>query len=253
MATLQASNLLSYDVPHGPMKLSVISPTYNESENVGVLIAELEKILAGTDYEILISDDNSPDLTWARVEEIGQRNPRVRVLRRTSNRGLGPSVVDGFSAATGEAVACIDADLQHDPAVLPRMLKELMNGSNLVVGTRYMPGGGTANWGIIRRFGSWGCTKLAQWLLGVKLRDPMSGYFMMRRDDFLKIRDRLNVRGFKILLEIAAHMQPCQLGEIPYTFGPRALGESKLSKKIVFAYLTQLGRLYREVRFRRPD
>jgi dolichol-phosphate mannosyltransferase len=230
------------------MKLSVISPTYNESGNVGLLIAELEKLLDGTNYEILISDDDSPDLTWARVEEIGHRNPRVQVLRRTSNRGLGPSVVDGFSTATGEAIACIDADLQHDPAILPQMLKELMNGSDLVVATRYMPGGGTTNWGMIRRLGSWGCTKLAQWLLGVKLRDPMSGYFMMRRDDFLKIRDRLNVRGFKILLEIAAHMQPCHLGEVPYTFGPRALGESKLSKKIVLAYLAQLWRLYRQVR-----
>jgi len=246
---LRGLNILSYDVRHEPMKLSVISPTFNESENVGLLIAELEKILMGIDYEILISDDNSPDLTWARVEEIGQRNPRVRVLRRTSNRGLGPSVVDGYMAATGEAIACIDADLQHDPAVLPLMLKELISGSNLVVATRYMPGGGTANWGMIRRFGSWGCTKLAQWLLGVKLRDPMSGYFMMRRDDFLKIHDRLNVRGFKILLEIAAHMQPCNLGEIPYTFGPRALGESKLSNKIVFAYLSQVWRLCREVRF----
>lgn len=245
--------LLSYDVPNNPMKLSVISPTYNESKNICLLIAELEKILEGTDYEILISDDDSPDLTWARVEAIGHRNPRVRVLRRTSNRGLGPSVVDGFNAAAGEAVACIDADLQHDPAVLPRMLKELMNDSNLVVATRYMPGGGTTNWGVIRRLGSWGCTKLAQWLVGVKLRDPMSGYFMMRRDDFLKIRDRLNVRGFKILLEIAAHMQPCRLGEIPYTFGPRALGESKLSNKIVFAYLSQLWRLYREVRHTGPD
>src|SRR6266852_7393964 len=248
LPSLRALYLLSYDVPHEPMKLSVISPTYNESENVGLLIAELEKILAGADYEILISDDNSPDLTWARVEEIGRRNPRVRVLRRTSNRGLGPRVVDGFNAATGGAVACIDADLQHDPAVLPRMLKELMNGSNLVVATRYMPGGGTDNWGMIRRFGSWGCTKLAQWLLGVKLRDPMSGYFMMRREDFLKIRDRLNVRGFKILLEIAAHMRPCRLSEVPYTFGPRAQGESKLSNKIVFAYLSQVWRLYRQPR-----
>ncbi len=92
------------------MKLSVISPTYNELENVGPLIAELERILAGTDYEVLISDDDSPDQTWARVEEIGRRNPRVRVLRRTSNRGLGPSVVDGFNAASGEAVACIDVE-----------------------------------------------------------------------------------------------------------------------------------------------
>ncbi len=230
------------------MKLSVISPTYNEAENVGLLIAEVEKALAGTDYEILISDDNSPDLTWARVEEIGRRNPRVRALRRASNRGLGPSVVDGFSSATGEAVACIDADLQHDPSILPQMLEELMNGADLVVATRYMPGGGTANWGIIRRLGSWGCTKLAQWLLGVKLRDPMSGYFMMRRADFLKIRDRLNVRGFKILLEIAAHMHPRQVGEVPYTFCPRAQGQSKLSNKIVFAYLSQVWRLSRQPR-----
>jgi len=233
---------------HNPMKLSVISPTYNEAENIGLLISELEKILESTDYEILISDDNSPDFTWARVEEIGRRNPRVRVLRRTSNRGLGPSVVDGFAAATGEAVACIDADLQHDPAILPEMLRVLMNGSDLAVATRYMPGGGTANWGMIRRLGSWSCTKLAQWLLGVKLRDPMSGYFMMRRDDFLKIRDSLNVRGFKILLEIAAHMQPRRLSEVPYTFGPRAQGESKLSTKIVFAYLSQVWRLYRQPR-----
>jgi len=253
LASLLALDLLSYDVPCDAMKLSVISPTYNESKNICLLIAELEKSLESTDYEILISDDDSPDLTWARVEEIGQRNPRVRFLRRTSNRGLGPSVVDGFSSATGEAVACIDADLQHDPAVLPRMLKELMNGSDLVVATRYMPGGGTTNWGVIRRLGSWGCTKLAQWLLGVELRDPMSGYFMMKRDDFLRIHDRLNVRGFKILLEIAAHMQPCRLREVPYTFGPRAHGESKLSKKIVFAYLSQLWRLYREVRHSGPD
>lgn len=230
------------------MKLSVISPTYNEAENVGPLISALEKVLAGSDYEILISDDDSPDLTWARVEEIGRRNTRVRALRRTSNRGLGPSVVDGFAGATGEAVACIDADLQHDPAILPRMLKALMDGSDLVVATRYMPGGGTANWGTIRRLGSWTCTKLAQWLLGVKLRDPMSGYFMMRRDDFLKIRDGLNPRGFKILLEIAARMQPRQLSEVPYTFSPRALGESKLSNKIVLAYLSQVWRLYRQPR-----
>jgi len=113
------------------------------------------------------------------------------------------------------------------------------------VATRYMPGGGTANWGLIRRFGSWACTKLAQVLLGVKLRDPMSGYFMMRREDFLKVRDSLNVRGFKILLEIAAHMRPRRLGEVPYTFGPRAIGVSKLSNKIVFAYLSQVWRLYR--------
>src|SRR5258708_34536475 len=115
------------------MKLSIISPTYNASENVGLLVAEIEKSLNGADYEILISDGDSPGLTLARVEEIGRRNRRVRVLRLTSNRGLGPSVVDGFSAATGEFVACIDADLQHDPKVLPQMLKQVSAGPTPLV------------------------------------------------------------------------------------------------------------------------
>src|SRR6266852_3977947 len=121
--------------------MSVISPTYNESENVGALIDALGQVLKGVDYEIIISDDDSPDLTWARVQEIGRRNARVRALRRTSNRGLSASVIDGFSCATGEVIACIDADLQHDPRILPSMLEELERGANLVVGSRYMPGG----------------------------------------------------------------------------------------------------------------
>lgn len=230
------------------MRLSVVSPTYNESENVGQLISEIENSLQSTDYEILISDDDSPDRTWAKVEEIGSHDSRVHFLRRTSNRGLGPSVADGFIRAAGEAVACIDADLQHDPRILPKMLEELRNGADLVVATRYMPGGGTANWGMIRRLGSWACTKLAQILLGVKLRDPMSGYFMMRRDDFMKIRDQLNVCGFKILLEIAAQLRPQNVKEVPYTFSSRSRGKSKLSNKIVFAYLAQVWRLYRHRR-----
>src|SRR5437660_147967 len=118
------------------MKLSIVSPTYNESENVRPLIAALEQALRGIDYEIIISDDNSPDLTWARAEDIGRRNGRVRTLRRTSNRGLGPSVVDGFVLARGEAVACIDADLQHDPSILSNMLEVLARGAYRVVFTR---------------------------------------------------------------------------------------------------------------------
>ena len=154
------------------MKLSIISPTYNESENVSPLIAALEQALRGIDYEIVISDDDSPDLTWARVEQIGRRNGRVRTLRRTSNRGLGPSVVDGFSLARGEAVACIDADLQHDPSILPKMLEELERGADLVVGTRYMPVGGTTNCNAMRRFISWTATRLTKLLLGVRMFGP---------------------------------------------------------------------------------
>ncbi len=226
------------------MKLSIISPTYNESENVSPLIAALERALQGIDYEIVISDDNSPDLTWARVEQVARRNGRVRALRRTSNRGLGPSVVDGFSLARGESVACIDADLQHDPSILPKMLEELERGADLVVGTRYMPGGGTTNWNAMRRFVSWTATRATKLLLGVRLQDPMSGYFMLQREDFLRVRNDLNARGFKILLEIAARMKPRAVAEVPYTFRPRMFGQSKLSTKIVFAFVQQLWSLF---------
>src|SRR5258706_12017319 len=137
------------------MELTVVSPTFNEAANVQPLIEELRRVLAGLDYEILIVDDDSPDLTWQRVEQIGASDPRVRVLRRQGERGLAPAVVAGFAAARGDAMACIDADLQHDPAILPAMLAELRAGADLVVATRYMEGGGVAGrrelWG---EFGS---------------------------------------------------------------------------------------------------
>ncbi len=225
------------------MKLSVISPTFNEAENIPRLVEQLGQALSHIDYEILIVDDNSPDLTWSVAERISLANPRVRVLRRMCNPGLGSAVIDGFSAAQGEALACIDADLQHDPRILPKMLEELYEGSDAVVGSRYVDGGGTGRWNWQRRFGSWTATKMAQILLGVKLKDPMSGYFLMWRKDFARVREDLNGNGFKILLEVLAKLQPSVVKEIPYTFGSRKFGESKLSGKIVVQYLTQLWRL----------
>lgn len=225
------------------MKLSVISPTFNEAKNIPALIETLTRALNGLDYEIIISDDDSPDLTWAVVEEIASRNPRVRLLRRTTNRGLGASVIDAFSCATGEAVACIDADLQHDPALLPEMLKELVSGADLVIGSRYVAGGSTGKWSQIRYLESWVATKLAQCILGVRICDPMSGYFMMRRADFMRVRESLDGRGFKILLEIAARLKPSKVSEVPYIFGTRVAGNSKLSGMVIYAYLVQLWKL----------
>ena len=223
--------------------LTVVAPTYNESENVERLVRALEATLDGIDYEILISDDDSPDLTWARAEEIARDDSRVRVLRRTRNRGLGNAVIDAFVAARGDVVACIDADLQHDPSILPAMFASIQNGADLAVGSRYIAGGGTAEWSWIRRLQSRIATKLAQWLLGVELQDPMSGYFMMRRDDFLHVRNQLDGNGFKILLEIVARLKPGTVRELPYTFGPRTAGTSKVSAGIAVAYLRQLWRL----------
>jgi dolichol-phosphate mannosyltransferase len=226
------------------MKLTVVSPTLNESENVPRLVQELEQVLTGFDYEIIIVDDDSPDRTWEVAQELARQDSRIRVIRRQTSRSLGWSVIDAFSAAQGDLLACIDSDLQHDPAILPQMLEQLLCGAcDLVVGSRYAPGGGVGHWGRIRRFESWLATKLARWVVGIQIYDPMSGYFVLRRADFLRVRDSLNGQGFKILLEIAAHLPHARIGEIPYTFRSRLAGETKLSRRVVYAYISQLLRL----------
>ena len=227
------------------MKLTVVSPTLNEAENIPRLIRELEQVLTRLDYEIIVVDDDSPDHTWQVVQDMGRQDPRVKVVRRQGRRSLGWSVIDGFTAAQGEVLACIDADLQHDPAILPRMLEQLERNCDLVVGSRYAPGGGVGKWGVIRRLQSWVATKLAHWVLGLQIHDPMSGYFLLRRADFLRVRELLNGQGFKILLEIAANLPAARICEIPYTFRNRVAGETKLSRRVVFAYLSQLWRLAR--------
>ena len=123
------------------------------------------------------------------------------------------------------------------------MLDTLQAGEDLVVGCRYMPGGGVGDWSLPRRLGSLLATKLAQWLLGIRLRDPMSGYFMIWQNDFVRIRDNLNGAGFKILLEIVVALGAPRIAEIPYTFRLRTAGVSKLSSNMILLYLGQLWRL----------
>ena len=234
---------------HFPVKLSLIAPTFNEAENVGRLFAEVDRRLREVDYEIIISDDNSPDRTWEVAERMAATNPRVRVLRRASDPGLTRSVIDGFTLASGEIVACMDADLQHDPVILPQMLQVIAQGqADIAIGSRYVEGGSTGTWKIVRRVPSWAATKMAQVVLGVEIYDPLSGYFMLRRDRFLQIRERLRGSGFKVLLEIVANSGNCRIQEIPYTFRPRLAGKSKLTRRVVMAYLVQLWELWRAKR-----
>jgi len=231
------------------VKLSLITPTFNEAENISRLVEEVGRCLAGVDYEIIIADDNSPDGTWREAERVAQGNPRIRVLRRTADPGLTRSVIDGFTMASGDIVACMDADLQHDPVILPQMLQAVADrGVDIAIGSRYVKGGSTGTWKFVRRVPSWAATKLAQLMLGVKIRDPLSGYFMLRRDRFMRIRERLKGSGFKILLEIVANAAPCTMEEIPYTFRPRLAGRSKLTRRVVLAYLIQLWQLWRAQR-----
>jgi dolichol-phosphate mannosyltransferase len=236
------------------VKLTIVSPTYNEAENVPRLVRDVGGVLSGTDYELLIADDDSPDRTWAIAQELATQNPRIRVLRRTTNRGLSPAVIEAFLSSSSDYVGVIDADLQHDPTILPQMIAALDSGAEIAVASRYVEGGGTGTWNAARRFQSWVATKLARTFLGVKLTDPMSGYFVLRRTDFNKIHKQLDPSGFKILLEIIARLGPSRLEEVPYTFGERVAGRSKLSSKVVLQYLGQLWRLssvsrYMSVRF----
>jgi dolichol-phosphate mannosyltransferase len=226
------------------MKLSIVTPTFNESMNIVPLVDSIQNALREIDYEIIVVDDNSPDRTWEVAERLALVDPRIRVLRRMTNPGLGEAVIDGFRMASGEAVACIDADLQHDPGILPQMFADLSNGNTVVVGSRYVAGGGTGDWNWLRKLESWVATKVAQLVLGVKLKDPMSGYFMLWRKDFCAVQGDLNGKGFKILLEILARLHPSAVSEVPYTFRPRSAGESKLSSRIVWEYLKQICRLF---------
>ena len=230
------------------MKLSVISPTFNEAENVPRLVEQLARVLHAIDYEILIVDDDSPDRTWSVARDISLTNPRVRVLRRMQNPSLSAAVIEGFCVAEGDVLACIDADLQHDPSVLPAMLEELQKGAEVVVASRYCEGGGTERWHWFRRLVSWTATKMAQTFLGFKLTDPMSGYFLIRCEDFRRIQTGLNGKGFKILLEILSKIQPSRIGEVSYTFRARTAGKSKLTSRVIIHYFGQLWRLSRTAR-----
>lgn len=236
------------------MKVTLISPTYNEADNIPRLVHDVDAALAGIDYELVIADDDSPDGTWAVAQELAKTNPRIRVLRRTTDRGLGPAVIEGFLSSSSDYVGVIDADLQHDPAILPQMIAALDAGAEIAVGSRYVAGGGTGTWNAVRQFQSWVATKFAQGFLGVELNDPMSGYFILRRNDLNRVHKQLDPSGFKILLEIIARLAPSRLKEVPYTFRTRVAGKSKLSSKVVLQYLGQLWRLssvsrYMSVRF----
>jgi dolichol-phosphate mannosyltransferase len=232
-------------------KLAIILPTYIEAVNLDAIVEEIGRALGQVDYEIIVADDDSPDLTWKKAEELSRTNDHVRVLRRKANFGLAPAVADGMALANSEFVACMDADLQHDSVILRAMLAELENGKTIAAGSRYVEGGGVGKWNLIRRFASNTATFAARIVTGIELKDPMSGYFMLRRSDFMKVRPDLNLRGFKILLEIASHLREPKIAEVPYTFRERHLGESKLTSKVIWNYLVQLTQLYRRLHPRR--
>jgi dolichol-phosphate mannosyltransferase len=218
-------------------ELSIIVPTFKERGNVAELVRRLDAALAGIAWEAIYVDDNSPDGTTEAVKQIAARDPRVRCIRRVGRRGLAGACIEGMLSSAAPYVAVIDADLQHDEKILPAMLARLKAGeADLVAGTRYVAGGSAASFSQGRGFLSRLATRLTRALVGTALSDPMSGFFMMRRDRFDAIAPRLSPQGFKILLDIAGNAR-LRIAEQPYVFGERFAGESKFNAQIGLEFL----------------
>lgn len=220
-------------------ELSIVVPTFKERGNVAELVRRLDAALTGIAWEAIFVDDNSPDGTAAAVKDIAARDPRVRCLLRVGRRGLAGACIEGILSSAAPFVAVIDADLQHDEKVLPQMLARLTGGqADLVAATRYVEGGSAASFSEGRGAISRLATRLTHRLVGTALSDPMSGFFMMRRDRFDELAPRLSPVGFKILLDIAATGGPSlRIAEQPYSFGERLEGESKFNAQIGVEFL----------------
>jgi dolichol-phosphate mannosyltransferase len=219
-------------------EVSVVIPTYNERDNIVKLIPALHEALseAGVSYEVVVVDDNSPDGTAEVARSLSSRY-NVRVLVRPGKLGLASAILDGVRASRGRYVAVMDADLQHPPEVLPRLVEMVREGCDVVIGSRYVRGGATPGWSPIRRLVSWGANTIARLLLprvrGV--RDAMSGYFVFRREVIEGVE--LNLRGFKFLLELLVKGRFSRVCEYPIVFRPRVWGESKLGVGEVVNYV----------------
>ena len=229
----------SLSQPAGLPLLSVVVPTFKERDNVVPLFRRLEAALVGVSWEVIFVDDNSPDGTSEAVRELARQDSRVRCIKRVGRRGLSGACIEGMLASSAPYAAVLDADLQHDETQLRKMLTLLEGGeADLVVGSRYVEGGSADSFNKQRAGASQLATEVARRVLRVEIADPMSGFFMIRRDRFEQLAPLLSTQGFKILLDIVATAHGgLRIVEIPYTFGSRLHGESKLDSMVALDFL----------------
>ncbi|PZP36581.1 MAG: dolichol monophosphate mannose synthase [Roseateles depolymerans] len=226
----------------GAPTLSIVIPTFNERGNVEELISRIDACMGDASWEVIYVDDNSPDGTATAVRELAARDGRVRLVHRVGRRGLSSACIEGMLASTSPYLAVMDADLQHDERLLPAMLQALRSeGLDIVVGSRHADGGSLGNWDADRARISDMATRLAKLVTKADLRDPMSGFFMLRREVLYEAMPRLSAIGFKILLDLFASVQrPLRFKELGYTFRNRFSGESKLDSLVAWEYLMML-------------
>jgi dolichol-phosphate mannosyltransferase len=225
----------------GP-ELSIIVPTFNERENIAELIGRLVQCLGDRSWEVVFVDDDSPDGTAEAVREHAAADSRVRCLHRIGRRGLSSACVEGMLATTGPYLAVIDADMQHDEQLLPHMLDALKQGdTDIVIGSRYAPGGDIGDWDAGRARMSRFAVRLSRLVVPRELTDPMSGFFMMRRSVLDGSVRKLSAIGFKILTDVfASYPQPLRFKELAYRFSVRRAGVSKLDSVTAWDYLMLL-------------
>ena len=234
--------------------LSLVVPTYNERDRLADLVRTVfdAYAAAGLTGELVVVDDHSPDGTGPLADDLATRYP-IRVVHRAGKLGLGTAVIEGFDAAASPVVGVIDADLSHPPAIVPRMYEVMQQqAADIVIGSRYVPGGGTRHWELSRLAMSKFACLLARVL--TRVRDATSGLFLIRRE--LARGVRISAGGFKICLELLIRSQPSRVVEVPYVFVGRTAGESKMNLREATGYLTQLRDLHRFQRehgSRRPE
>lgn len=233
-APAQAAAAIARPAP----ELSVVVPTFKERDNIPLLVRKLAHTLAGIDWEVIFVDDNSPDGTAAVARKIGETDARVRCVRRIGRRGLAGACIEGMLASQARYVAVMDADLQHDETLLTTMLEKMRGGFDLAVASRFAEGASASGLSSANREkASRVSNEMARRLLGVTLSDPMSGFFMIGRERFEELAPHLSSQGFKILLDIVATARgSLRIAELPFVFGERQHGESKLDTRVALDF-----------------
>ena len=236
------------------VEVSIIVPTLNEAGNLAPLCAALDRAMHAAvhaSYEILFVDDDSSDATADNARHLAaDTDGRVRLLSRHAARSLSGAVIDGFASSRGDVMVVMDADLQHPPEVVPRLLAAIADGADLAVASRYAAGG-DSELGFVRNLFSRACTLLVRLSLGRPFRvsDPLSGFFALRRS--VVADRRLAGSGFKILMEVLACGQYREVREVPFHFLQRERGQSKLGLRTALRDLRGLARAAREFRRRK--
>lgn len=225
------------------LDVSVVIPVFGEAGNVAPMVTRLQAALDGLAWEAIFVDDDSPDGTADRVRRISLTDRRIRVIQRIGRRGLSSACIEGMCAASAPIIVVIDGDGQHDETAIPDMISRMrrVDRPQIVVGSRFVAGGGTGDWDEDRVAKSQFATRLAQRFSGVEMTDPMSGFFAVDAATARRLAPRLSGIGFKILLDLAtAGDQALRIAEVPYVFRSREIGESKLDHVVALEYLFSL-------------